>query len=77
MAKKILDLDGLTRYDGKIKQVIGTKQDTLVSGTNIKTVNNTSILGSGNINIDTTPTSITTQEVEDLFDEEESEQTGD
>ena len=25
------------------------KQDTLVSGTNIKTVNNTSILGSGNI----------------------------
>ena len=28
-----------------------TKQDTLVSGTNIKTINNTSILGSGNINI--------------------------
>lgn len=26
-----------------------TKQDTLVSGTNIKTINNTSILGSGNI----------------------------
>ena len=29
------------------------KQDTLVSGTNIKTINNTSILGSGNITIDT------------------------
>lgn len=30
---------------------ISTKQDTLVSGTNIKTVNNTSLLGSGNIDI--------------------------
>lgn len=29
---------------------ISTKQDTLVSGTNIKTINDTSILGSGNIN---------------------------
>lgn len=28
---------------------VGTKQDTLVSGTNIKTVNNQTILGSGNI----------------------------
>lgn len=28
------------------------KQDTLVSGTNIKTINNTSILGSGNITIE-------------------------
>ena len=31
------------------------KQDTLVSGTNIKTVNNASILGEGNINIDSLP----------------------
>jgi hypothetical protein len=30
---------------------LSTKQDTLVSGTNIKTVNNESILGSGNITI--------------------------
>lgn len=29
---------------------IGLKQDTLVSGTNIKTVNGTSLLGSGNLN---------------------------
>lgn len=29
------------------------KQDTLISGTNIKTINNTSLLGSGNINIST------------------------
>lgn len=28
-----------------------TKQDTLISGTNIKTINNTSLLGSGNITI--------------------------
>lgn len=31
---------------------LGQKQDTLVSGTNIKTVNNQSIVGSGNITID-------------------------
>ena len=31
---------------------INNKQDTLVSGTNIKTINNQSLLGSGNINID-------------------------
>lgn len=30
---------------------MGTKQDTLVSGTNIKTINNQSILGEGNIEI--------------------------
>jgi len=30
---------------------LATKQDTLVSGTNIKTINNESILGSGNIDI--------------------------
>ena len=32
-----------------------TWQETLVSGTNIKTVNNTSLLGSGNIDIDALP----------------------
>lgn len=32
-------------------QDISGKQDTLVSGTNIKTINNTSLLGSGNISI--------------------------
>lgn len=31
------------------------KQDTLVSGTNIKTVNNNSLLGSGNVDIDALP----------------------
>lgn len=35
------------------KQLLGTRQAQLVSGSNIKTVNNQSILGSGNITIDT------------------------
>lgn len=35
----------------KVNEIIDDKQDTLISGTNIKTINNTSILGSGNISI--------------------------
>lgn len=42
---------GMTDYIG---HELSTKQDTLVSGTNIKTVNNQSILGSGNLTIDLT-----------------------
>jgi hypothetical protein len=34
------------------KTTWNNKQDTLVSGTNIKTINNESVLGDGNINID-------------------------
>lgn len=34
-----------------IETKIAAKQDTLVSGTNIKTINNHSILGSGNLDI--------------------------
>jgi hypothetical protein len=37
---------------GGVKTALDAKQDTLVSGTSIKTVNNTSLLGSGNIQID-------------------------
>ena len=33
----------------EIQTAIATKQDTLVSGTNIKTINNNSLLGSGNL----------------------------
>ena len=41
-------------YNGldEISDTLNTKQDTLVSGTNIKTINNQSILGSGNITIE-------------------------
>ena len=35
----------------EIQTAIATKQDTLVSGTNIKTVNNNSLLGSGDLQI--------------------------
>ncbi len=35
----------------EIQTAISTKQDTLVSGTNIKTVNNNSLLGSGDLQI--------------------------
>jgi len=42
----------LTNDSGFITEAaLATKQDTLVSGTNIKTINNQSLLGSGNINI--------------------------
>lgn len=40
--------DGLASLD----EAINKKQDTLVSGTNIKTINGASILGSGNLTID-------------------------
>lgn len=40
-----------TEVDNAITAATSTKQDTLVSGTNIKTINNESILGSGNIEI--------------------------
>ena len=42
----------LTNDSGFITQAaLAAKQDTLVSGTNIKTINNESLLGSGNINV--------------------------
>ena len=44
--------DGTNTYvikDAEARTSIANKQDTLVSGTNIKTINGTSILGSGNI----------------------------
>ena len=37
--------------DSTARSGLSGKQDTLVSGTNIKTINNTSLLGSGNIDI--------------------------
>ena len=47
-----LDKNGLTRLWSKITSKLGQKQDTLVSGTNIKTINNQSVLGSGNLTIE-------------------------
>ena len=47
-----VEVDGVSVVTSGVAEVDLTgKQDTLVSGTNIKTVNNTSLLGSGNISI--------------------------
>lgn len=48
---KYLDNNGLSYFAQKIKAWLAGKQDSLISGTNIKTINNQSILGSGNISI--------------------------
>lgn len=48
MAKKYLDDTGMSYFWGKLKTYF---QPTLVSGTNIKTINNESVLGSGNIQV--------------------------
>lgn len=46
-------LDSLENYDDtNVVSLIRDKQDKLVSGTNIKTINGTSILGEGNIEIE-------------------------
>lgn len=53
---KVVTKDTLKYFWGKVKTYIGTavstKQDTLVSGTSIKTVNSTSLLGSGDVDVD-------------------------
>ena len=49
MNNKIIDIDRLSRYHENINTVLATKQESLVSGDNIKTINGESILGSGNI----------------------------
>lgn len=53
---KYLDENGLSTLWGKITDKISNKQDELVSGTNIKTINGNSLLGSGNIIINTSGT---------------------
>lgn len=66
-ATHIQELQILTDEQGdkldSLDKEMATKQDKLVSGTNIKTINSTSLLGSGNIAISTftpvtTPTSL-------------------
>lgn len=46
------DLNELSGKVDTLSATVDTKQDTLVSGINIKTINNTSILGEGNIVIE-------------------------
>lgn len=49
MSDKIINIDSLKHYNDKIDQI---KQDILVSGTNIKTINGESILGEGNLTVE-------------------------
>jgi hypothetical protein len=51
MSNKFLSLDSIKRYHNKISQIIDNKQDNLISGINIKTINGESMLGGGNINV--------------------------
>ena len=48
-----VDSSTYTAYTASTDTALSGKQETLVSGTNIKTINNESILGSGNLTIDT------------------------
>ena len=50
--KKLIDIDRLSRYHENLNTFLATKQDSLVSGDNIKTINGESILGGGNIVIE-------------------------
>ena len=48
----ITHVDAVINGSGSsVSNLLNAKQDTLVSGTNIKTINNESLLGSGNISI--------------------------
>lgn len=46
---KLVTFDNIQHYHDKLSQVVDTKQDSLVSGSNIKTINGQSILGDGDI----------------------------
>ena len=49
--KKLVTFDNIQHYHNKFSQVVDGKQDSLVSGSNIKTINGQSIVGSGDITI--------------------------
>ena len=64
MGTKIIDITGLKIFLTNIKEYIEnlliSKQDTLISGTNIKSINGESILGNGNISVGSKPLTTTT-----------------
>lgn len=51
MGDKFINASGLSAIRSWILNLLGGKQDALISGTNIKTINNTSILDNGNIDV--------------------------
>jgi len=48
---KLLDITGLKVFYKGILKLLRKKQDTLISGENIKTINGKSIIGAGDITI--------------------------
>lgn len=52
MTEKLGNPFEITELINTVNDIVDNKQDTLVSGTNIKTINNESILGRGNITIE-------------------------
>lgn len=50
-ASSFADLSGSPYDNENLSDALNDKQDELVSGTNIKTINNTSVLGEGNISV--------------------------
>lgn len=55
-----VSLNKLSYFWSKISTILNGKQDVLVSGTNIKTVNNENILGNGNLNVSADLSSLAT-----------------
>ena len=56
MSNKIINIDSLKHYNDKINQI---KQDVLISGQNIKTLNGESIIGEGDIKLEDSILSLT------------------
>jgi hypothetical protein len=50
-AGNVVKVASMAEVNGRINAKVATKQDELVSGTNIKTINNGTLLGSGNISL--------------------------
>ena len=66
-----LDDTGLATLAGLIKTSLSGKEDILISGTSIKTVNNVSVLGSGDLTIaGSDPDAISNSEIDDMWDTE-------
>lgn len=66
MSDNYLNKTGLAYFWNKIKSALAGKQETLISGSNIKTINGSSILGSGNLEVGAT--AMTDAEVEAAVD---------
>jgi len=49
MPDKIISYDNLTRFKDNLDRVLDDKQDALVSGENVKSINGATILGSGDV----------------------------